>query len=334
MAESEEAPPPPKRAAGIPWIHKLDDGIYALERFLVVSATAAMVLIVFFDVLDRRAKSPDNKLATLLHAVTRSGAPAIDAWVAPILGALLTAALLWFAFATLRERGTLKLAPALEPLVAIGGTGLLYGLVLLMRHRPSNEFYAVTWALSCTAWLVGARRAGAKGSQLAALVSLPIGALVLWKIIPEGYAWAKEVAMMLLVWTGLLGASMAMHDGQHIEVEFGRKLFPKKLRPWVAIIAHVVTAGFCIVLVLLAYVYLFGEMGLKKLDMRLPDTQLPAWLVPLPVLLAFAMMAVRLVITALRVLAGDDKAKGSSPDAAPEDLTGGHTIEIEPEAQP
>src|SRR5690348_3752960 len=102
---SASAPTPPSRSL----LHRIDDAVYAAERVAVVATTIAMVLMVFFDVVDRRLEARESKLAALLFALGKPFGAARAGWVetklAPALGLAILALLIWFALATVRRRG-------------------------------------------------------------------------------------------------------------------------------------------------------------------------------------------------------------------------------------
>ena len=67
-------------------------------------------------------------------------------------------------------------------------------------------------------------------------------------LFPNGIVQAQPIALSLLLWLSLLGASLAAYDRRHLSVDFGSKLWPEAMRPKVAAISQVVTAVFCLVL--------------------------------------------------------------------------------------
>jgi TRAP-type C4-dicarboxylate transport system permease small subunit len=317
--------PPPTRAVVPPWLRRADDAVYAVERIAVVVSVAAMIVMVFLDVVDRRLEAPESKLAALLGALLRplhlSGS-ALGA-LAPAVGFVTLAGLVWFALATMRRRGASSLPRRLEPVVAAVAAGGLFALGWLMLHRPSNEVYALLWLGGGIA--VGVRQARARDPArrlIAVAVLLPAGTALLHRFVPEGYSWAKEVAMILLVWTGFIGASMAAHDGRHIDIDFGNKMFPAPLRAPLAALARVLNIGFCAFIVLVGIIYVFGPSGLYRLEGRFPHTGIPDWTVALSIPISFSLIALRTSIVVLKVVRGD-VTKGSfiaapeAPESAP-----------------
>jgi len=299
-------------------LHRIDDAIFAVERAFVVLSLCAMVLLVFFEVVDRRLSAPESKLAGFLSLFHVPRAEA----VAPLFGALLLVGLFWFGFATMRRRaeaagGRPLFAAKLEPLVAVLATGVLFGLGLLMMRRPSNELYAAVWALAGGLFAVGAKGR----ARVVAAIMTPLGAAAMWLVIPEGYSWAKEVSMILLVWTGLVGASMASHEGRQIDIDMGRKLFPKRLRAPVTAFAHLVAAAFSALIVVLGVKYVFGAQGLLALGGHMQHTGIPDWIVAVAIPYAFGMIGLRALLVAKRVVVERDfEIKASSPNAVAKKL--------------
>lgn len=307
-----------------PLLHRVDDAIFAVERGAVVVSMTVMVLMVFFDVVARRLEAQESKLAALLLALGRplglrpgeAGAPWVQTTLTPIVGAALLGGLIWFGFATMRWRAERAVVPRpLEPLLALAGTALLFGLGWLMLHRPSHDFYALAWSLMMVAGAATALVKRAPGFRLRlglTVLGLLVGAPLLHAVVPAGYSWAKEVAMILLVWTGFVGASMAAHEGRHIDIDFGKRLFPASLRAAITTFAHLITVGFCLLIVSLGIVYVFGAHGLYRLEGRFPHTGIPDWIVAFAIPWSFGLIGLRIGIAALRTARGDLTAKGSS----------------------
>ena len=121
--------------------------------------------------------------------------------------------------------------------------------------------------------------------------------------------------MVMLVWTGLLGASMAAHQGRHIDIDFGKKLYPKKAKVLLTSLGPLITALFCGLIVAIGINYVFGEGGAVKLGGKLPHTGIPEWIVGVAIPWCFMMMSLRALIVFKRVLGGAVDAKSSSLSA-------------------
>ena len=62
---------------------------------------------------------------------------------------------------------------------------------------------------------------------------------------PGGFIWAQKLALVMMIWVALLGASMATYERSHLALEFGEKLWPAKALPIVKAVALLVAASFC-----------------------------------------------------------------------------------------
>lgn len=138
-----------------------------------------------------------------------------------------------------REEGFL--GRMLGPGVWSGPVGTLLGLAfftavvqaaLRMRGRaPGGATWGVAAAITLAGWL--ALRA------------------FLW-LLPNGLVWSQTLGLVLMLWVGVVGASMAARDHRHLALDLGSKLWPKALLPKVQGVGHFVTALFCFVMVALA----------------------------------------------------------------------------------
>jgi TRAP-type C4-dicarboxylate transport system permease small subunit len=107
-------------------------------------------------------------------------------------------------------------------------------------------FYAV--------WRARGVSHGGKAFGLAALTVVALyGALrgYVW-LVPNGLIWSQTLALALMIWAGLIGASMAAKERRHLALEIGPRLFPASVRRFVVALGHLATAAFCIWLLILA----------------------------------------------------------------------------------
>ena len=93
-------------------------------------------------------------------------------------------------------------------------------------------------------------------SALVGGIGLGVGLTALGKlfgvVMPNGIVQAQPMALSLLLWLSLLGASLAAHDRRHLSLDIGSKIWPEALRPKVAAVGHFLSAIFCVVLLVLA----------------------------------------------------------------------------------
>jgi TRAP-type C4-dicarboxylate transport system permease small subunit len=129
---------------------------------------------------------------------------------------------------------------------------------------------------------------------------------------PEGWVWAPYFALCGLLWMGMLGASMAMHAGQHLALEMGDKLWPVSMRGHVRMLNGVCVCLFCAGLAFLAcisvYEHYLAWSHVQGADV-IPALNIPKWCVFMVIPYAFASMAVRAGAVALGWLPQPEKSE-------------------------
>ncbi len=141
----------------------------------------------------------------------------------------------------------------------------------------------------------GERRPGWPMSLAIALgVTLVIAGLV-WVYVeryPGGFIWAQKLALVMMVWVALLGASMAAYERSHLALEMGEKLWPAKALRFVKALAHLVTSAFCVFALYASWKLVQAQQDEAT---AISDTVqwLPSWVAFLAMPYAFAAMTVR-----------------------------------------
>jgi TRAP-type C4-dicarboxylate transport system permease small subunit len=106
-------------------------------------------------------------------------------------------------------------------------------------------------------------QASGRGKALAfaagSVVGLAIGLKLFLAAFPNGLIWSQTLGLSLMLWIGILGASMAAKERRHLALEIGSKIWPKPLKRPVKILAGVVVSLFCAVLAYLAFTLIQAE---------------------------------------------------------------------------
>jgi TRAP-type C4-dicarboxylate transport system permease small subunit len=102
------------------------------------------------------------------------------------------------------------------------------------------------------------RRRGV-ASKPRALLYAAIAVGVFWglvelyvRAVPSGLVWSQTLGLALMIWAGFVGSSLATRERRHLSLEIGPRLFPARARKYVVALGHLVTAGFCVFLLVLA----------------------------------------------------------------------------------
>lgn len=113
---------------------------------------------------------------------------------------------------------------------------------------------------------------------------------------PGGFIWAQKLALVMMIWVALLGASMATFERSHLSLELGEKLWPGAIVHLVKALALALASAFCAASTLLAY----NLVSHQRHEGLLIDANdwLPTWAAFVIVPYAFASMTVRLLAQA------------------------------------
>jgi TRAP-type C4-dicarboxylate transport system permease small subunit len=157
-----------------------------------------------------------------------------------------------------------------------------------------------------------AQRVHSKFRHILELVIL-LGSLRLIDMAPVGYIWSLEFSMILLLWVGILGASLATYEKRHISVDAFRRLIPAKFHNKLDAVSGFICGVFCAFLFGVACVYLFGDNGEFYNKSNFQATDMPKWTASLSMVVGFGIMAVRFLSYSIT-----DFSKKYDPDAAQE----------------
>ncbi|MHC4216381.1 MAG: TRAP transporter small permease [Planctomycetota bacterium] len=72
--------------------------------------------------------------------------------------------------------------------------------------------------------------------------------VVMRNIYGVGYVWADILVRILVLWVGLLGATLATHEGRHLTIDALTKLFPVTVTRIVRVIVRIFAFGVCVLL--------------------------------------------------------------------------------------
>lgn len=116
----------------------------------------------------------------------------------------------------------------------------------------------------------------------------------------EGHSiMIQKLALVMMIWVALLGASMATYERSHLALEMGEKLWPERLLHLVKAMAHGIASAFCVAAFLLSVKLVESQLHLGVI---VEDAEwLSLWQAFLVVPYAFAAMAVRFMAQAATI---------------------------------
>ncbi len=262
------------RRGAFAWVRAVDDGVFAVEQAIVALALMAITVMVFVDVIARRITAPDSKVGGLIAKYagitdlpTRQW---IDTNVAPWATLALSLGLVGFGFWTARRMAREREGSPTPPkareagiaaAVAVAVVAGAYGFGLIFENLESWIVYALFFGLSAAGYSGQASWRRPNLWPLRVAVGLAVGGLLVWftaVYVPIGYTWSKKVSLMLLLWVGLLSASICVHEGKHLRLEALGKLVPSGAKRWVAMVGFLLASTFCALMTWLGFIYLFS----------------------------------------------------------------------------
>lgn len=247
----------------------VDDAILRVERVLIVSAVAGMTVLVTADVTQRTFSRPVGKTEQLVAFVGEKLAGPLSAdgralLEGPVGGAVF--ALLAFVFLALGAHASRTVTAARQNASAPKLTGSL--------ALGAGAFVALTILVKALLWFF-----------------------------PSSVPGAQKLALGLMLWSGMLGASVATRERRHIIVDtLKKKVAPAQARVF-ALVSGVFTALFCGLITLLGALQLGGEVrdwasgdGIGMYE----SVPLPMWIATLAIPASFLIMTVRFFGYAVR----------------------------------
>ena len=120
---------------------------------------------------------------------------------------------------------------------------------------------------------------------------------------PNGFGWSQTLAMVLLLWVGMIGTSMATKEGRHIAVDAVKKVLPDRLKRPFEIAACSVTVALSGFLAILGFIY-FRQNVIDWIDSEYRSfvfeaIAIPYWVATLPIPIGFGLTAARFVGVAI-----------------------------------
>jgi TRAP-type C4-dicarboxylate transport system permease small subunit len=120
-------------------------------------------------------------------------------------------------------------------------------------------------------------------------------AIVLFvKLVPNGLVFSQPLALGLLLWVSLMGATLATKAKAHIVLEVADKIWPAPVLPYARLLSGLVAAGFCLVGAVLSvnFVADYVEQWREGVG-YMSGIAVPRWVIFLALPSGFAVMGLR-----------------------------------------
>jgi TRAP-type C4-dicarboxylate transport system permease small subunit len=138
-------------------------------------------------------------------------------------------------------------------------------------------------------------------AMLLTMIVLTCVQVVMRTFFASGLEWADSLSRYLVLWSGLLGATICTRQGQHICIDLASRLLPAKGLRWLGVVLNLFSALVCVGLTWSGYLFVQSEQEFGG-DASLLG--LPHWQLMLIFPLAFALMSLRFLIIAVKSALG------------------------------
>lgn len=124
-----------------------------------------------------------------------------------------------------------------------------------------------------------------------------------------GFAWGDEVLRHLVVWVGLIGASLGIREDRSIRIDVINRLFPPRINKYSEAILNLVGAIISVALIVASIKFLQMEREYNEVFSSL---RIPVWKVLVIYPIAFGVISIRFVLNGIAYLTGE-KTKEQNP---------------------
>ena len=133
-------------------------------------------------------------------------------------------------------------------------------------------------------------------SLLTTMMLVAVGQIIMREGFGTGFGWADELVRLMVLWLALVGSIAACRENRHIRIDALSHVLPDSAVDLIRIVVDVFAAVVCSVIAIQAWRYL--QIEIEYEDTVLVDT--PAWLAHSIMPIAFALIAYRFLISALK----------------------------------
>jgi TRAP-type C4-dicarboxylate transport system permease small subunit len=128
-----------------------------------------------------------------------------------------------------------------------------------------------------------------------ALTAAATTAVVLFvKLVPNGLVFSQPLALGLLLWVSLMGATLATKAKAHIVLEVADKIWPAPVLPYARLLSGLVAAGFCLVGAVLSVHFVADYVDQWREGVGyMSGIAVPRWVIFLALPSGFAVMGLR-----------------------------------------
>ncbi len=124
---------------------------------------------------------------------------------------------------------------------------------------------------------------------LSSMIILASGQIILRNFFDFGFIWIDPLLRLLVLWTGLIGATVASRDNKHIRIDLLSRYLSKDAHLFIQFLVGLFTSFICTIIAWHGASWVL----LDYQDNLLGFQDLPAWIMESIIPLAFGLIALR-----------------------------------------
>lgn len=141
-------------------------------------------------------------------------------------------------------------------------------------------------------WLVEKLESLLLVSLLAVMVGLAFLQIVLRIFFATGMLWGEPLLRHLVLWVGLLGATLAAKEGRHINIDVISRVLPERGKVAIQALTDLFSTVICIFLIYSSLTFIRDEFQTAALAF----SKIPTWAVAVIFPVAFGLIALHFAI--------------------------------------
>ena len=129
-------------------------------------------------------------------------------------------------------------------------------------------------------------------SLLVSMILLSSGQILMRNFFDSGVIWIDPLLRALVLWTGLIGATVASRDNKHIRIDLISRFFNKRIHLAIQVFVGLFTVTICTIIAWHGSRWVLMDYQ----DKLTSFADLPSWVLEMIIPLAFGLIALRYLI--------------------------------------
>lgn len=130
---------------------------------------------------------------------------------------------------------------------------------------------------------------------LVSMIVLSSGQIVLRNFFDFGFIWIDPLLRVLVLWTGLIGATVASRQNKHIRIDLISRFFSKRLHLAIQVFIGFFTAFICAIIAWFGSHWVLTDYQEKLTSF----SGLPNWILEIIIPIAFGLIAIRYLMLSI-----------------------------------